>query len=135
MTDGLIPVFWAQDAHERLSRGLSPLFGLLDIPIRDRQTLVRQIALPPEWLAERAEFVAEWEAFTAAGIEAGFLERDGCYECAGEIVPTTSTTRREEYPNPDYVPPPETGATTLRIPFAGGREIGGAWLEEEGEDG
>ena len=45
-----------------------------------------------EWLAQRAEFVAEWEALTERGREAGFLEPVDCTDCRGELEPTTDTT-------------------------------------------
>lgn len=52
----------------------------------------------PEFLAARAAFVAEYEAKTLEGIRLGYLEREPCYECSGEIVPTEDVEDREWVP-------------------------------------
>lgn len=44
-----------------------------------------------EWLAAREKFVSEWESMQQQGLNEGFLEQEACYECGGQVIPTTNT--------------------------------------------
>lgn len=52
---------------------------------------VESTDLSPEWLAERAAFVARWAAMQKEGLDQGFIEYEHCFECAGTVEPTTNT--------------------------------------------
>lgn len=49
----------------------------------------------PQWIAKREKFAAKFQAMVEDGLKRGFLERDHCYECGGELVPTTDTSETD----------------------------------------
>ena len=48
----------------------------------------------PKFLSAREAWVERWKRITAEGEELGYLEHENCYECGGELVPTTNVVDR-----------------------------------------
>lgn len=67
------------------------LESFMEGPVSGRDGHLEITPKTPAWLAERAAFVAEWQRLTAEGEALGFLEREPCYECGGELRPTQHT--------------------------------------------
>ena len=104
----LIPGDWLKGVHERMLRGVEDSLRLSDIrqgiDPDNRPTIAVRVPRPAEFLAKRTEFEARWEALVAEGLEEGYLDHAGCYECSGPLLITADTYTVESQPNPDFDP-------------------------------
>lgn len=48
----------------------------------------------PKFLSAREAWTERWKRLTEEGLELGYLEEGSCYECGGEIRPTTDVVNR-----------------------------------------
>ena len=49
----------------------------------------------PNFLSAREAWVARWQRITEEGLELGYIENGHCYECDGELEPTTEVEDHE----------------------------------------
>lgn len=106
---GFVPQIWAEEALEVIRQTL--IYG---VPNDNPTHIYVDEPLDPDFLAAREAFRERWDELIAEGEEAGFLEREHCFECPGEQYVPDNTDRRVAHPNPDY--DPEKDRQRVRIP-------------------
>lgn len=111
--------FSPEDIMRTIAEGYARVL-LYGVDPDNRPTRYIEQPRDPAWLKARERFTNQWNSLTEYGRRRGFLEREHCYECGGELKPTEDTTEWVEEPNPDYDPDkpnpyklPEGGTITI----------------------
>ncbi|MBO1739686.1 hypothetical protein [Leifsonia sp. TF02-11] len=95
---------WADRLEARQRQMIRNSYIMQGIDPDNRPEITERRPLDPAFIEARAEFAKRWEELVAEGEAAGYLGRDHCYECGGELAISTHTTEAIRVPNPDFDP-------------------------------